>query len=260
MLRQAVDPRYAALHPSVVLPALARHEHKLFQIFPDKGNLRRELYAKHVEFFKAGADNQERCFMAANQTGKTEAGAYEATLHLTGLYPKWWEGFRFDHATEGWACGENSKAVRGVIQTKLLGPLGQRGSGMIPIDLLRKVTTKQGTADAVDTIYVKHVSGGTSAVTLKTYKEGWKSFTGAVLDWCWLDETVPENIYNECKTRVIVSGGPLWWTFTPLEGLTELVLRYLPGGVIPDVPLPEEDIKVGPHLYQRDEEGRLIIP
>jgi hypothetical protein len=55
--------------------------------FPDEGPFRRELYPKHTEFFAAGKDEMERCFMASNRVGKTRAGAFEAALHLTGKYP-----------------------------------------------------------------------------------------------------------------------------------------------------------------------------
>jgi hypothetical protein len=45
----------------------------------------RHKYAKHLEFFEAGAKYRERCFMAANRVGKTlGAGGYETAAHLTG--------------------------------------------------------------------------------------------------------------------------------------------------------------------------------
>ena len=43
-------------------------------------------YAKQTEFFELGATKRERLFMAGNQLGKTEAGAFEAACHLTDLY------------------------------------------------------------------------------------------------------------------------------------------------------------------------------
>ena len=68
---------------------------KLWTYYPDSGPLRRELYPKHLQFFAAGAAHRERLFMAANRVGKTEGvGGYETTLHLTGEYPPWWEGWR----------------------------------------------------------------------------------------------------------------------------------------------------------------------
>src|SRR5690349_9110680 len=64
---------------------------KFSSLFPDSGPLRRELYTKHMEFFKAGAKYRERCFMAGNRVGKTVAGSFETTCHVTGDYPDWWE-------------------------------------------------------------------------------------------------------------------------------------------------------------------------
>ncbi|MGI9074589.1 MAG: hypothetical protein ACR2JB_25470 [Bryobacteraceae bacterium] len=43
-------------------------------------------------FSPGGATHRERLLMVGNRCGKTVAGAYELTLHLTGLYPDWWEG------------------------------------------------------------------------------------------------------------------------------------------------------------------------
>jgi hypothetical protein len=89
-------------------------------LFPDSGPLGREFYPKHLEFFGAGATYKERLFMAANRVGKTVAGAFEAICHLTGRYPHWWQGRRFDKGTDGWACGTNSQTTRDVVQGVLL--------------------------------------------------------------------------------------------------------------------------------------------
>src|SRR5215471_16577981 len=80
--------------------------------FSEGGPFRRELYPKHLEFFGAGGAYKQRLFMAANRVGKTVAGAFETTCHLTGFYPDWWEGRRFPQATDGWACGTNSQTTR----------------------------------------------------------------------------------------------------------------------------------------------------
>ena len=97
------------LHPRLIEAEVQRRAAPFLNVFPDAGPLRRELYAKHIEFFRAGTDYKERLFMAANRVGKTVAGAFETTCHLTGRYPPWWEGKRFDRATESWACGANSQ-------------------------------------------------------------------------------------------------------------------------------------------------------
>lgn len=91
--------------------------------YPDTGPLRRELYPKQIAYFKAGKKHRERLFLAANRVGKTEGvGAYECTCHLTGQYPPWWEGRRFDKPVKIWACGDTSKTVRDILQEKMLGP------------------------------------------------------------------------------------------------------------------------------------------
>ena len=84
-------------------------------MYPETGPLRRELYARHMEFFRLGARPgfNERGFMAANRVGKTwGAGGYELTLHLTGEVPQWWVGRRFRHPVDAWAASDTAKASR----------------------------------------------------------------------------------------------------------------------------------------------------
>ena len=52
-----------------------------------------------------------------------------------------------------------------------------------------------------------------------------------------LDEETPEDIRAECLLRLMATGqdnlqGLLILTFTPLDGLTDIVLTYLPGGKV----------------------------
>lgn len=175
--------------------------------------------------------------LAANRVGKTEGvGGYEVSLHLTGQYPEWWTGRRFDRATHWWASGDTAKTTRDIIQTKLLGPPGdqyQQGTGMLPGDSILRTTPKAGVADAVETIYVKHASGGTSVLQLKSYDQKRESFQGTEQDGIWLDEEPPLAIYTECLLRTMTTDGLVLCTFTPLEGLSETVLAFLPSGELP---------------------------
>jgi phage terminase large subunit-like protein len=47
----------------------------------------------------------------------------------------------------------------------------------------------------------------------------------------WFDEEVPMDIYMEGLTRLLTTCGIMMLTFTPLNGLTEVVLRFLPAGL-----------------------------
>ena len=184
-----------------------------------------------MEFFAAGAEYNERMLMAANRVGKTDAGAYEMTCHLTGEYPHWWEGKRFTRAIKAWACSDTNRTAKEVLQEKLLGPLSAPGTGFIPAAAITHRTSKAGLSEAVDTIYVKHAAGGTSSVQIKSYLEGRESFQGAAMDFIWLDETCGIGIYAECLLRTLTTDGQVIVTMTPLLGLDELVLSFLPEGL-----------------------------
>src|SRR3977135_443890 len=79
-------------------------------------------YPKQAEFHSNGASYRERLIMAANKFGKTECGAAEMAMHLTGLYPVWWVGKRFSMPIRAWAAGVTNDSTRDVVQEKLIGP------------------------------------------------------------------------------------------------------------------------------------------
>ena len=207
-----------------------RQRNKIDRYFPDSGPLRRELYPQQLKFFAAGAEHRERAFMAANRCGKTEAGVYEMTCHLTGEYPHWWVGKRFDRANSWWAAGDTSKTTRDILQAKCVGPLNDLGTGMIPGDRIIHKTMKQGIPDALDTVYVKHASGGASMLGFKSYDQGRRTFQGTEQSGILLDEEPPEEVYVEALLRTMTTNGIVLLTFTPLSGVSSVVLSFLPGG------------------------------
>jgi phage terminase large subunit-like protein len=220
-----------------------RHRrNKFVTLFPDKGPFRRELYQKHLKFFKDGARYNERALLGGNRSGKTLGGSYEMTCHLTGLYPQWWEGKRFEHPVDAWAAGDTAKTVRDIIQATLLGPPGvpaDLGTGMIPGDLIvGNPTPKQGTPDAYETVRVRHISGGTSVLQFKSYDQGRDSFQGTSQHVIWPDEECPLDIWAEMVLRTMTVDGIVYLTATPLQGLTPLMLEFLPEWK----PLSEDDM------------------
>ena len=79
-------------------------------------------YTKQREFHDAGATHRERLFMAGNQLGKTLAGSFELAAHLSGRYPEWWCGRRFEGPGRYWAAGETRLSTRDTVQKLLVGP------------------------------------------------------------------------------------------------------------------------------------------
>jgi len=215
-----------------------KKQRKFFQMYPDDGPYAREGYPKHIHFMNATSKYRELCFLAGNRVGKTITGSYLTTVLTTGLYPEWWEGRRFDRPVEAWAAGDNAKTVRDIIQTELLGPHDARGTGMVPGELIVRTTPKAGVPDAIDTMYIKHHDengdhDGTSMLQFKSYDQGRIAFQGTARQLIWLDEECPIEVYTECLTRTMTTQGLVILTFTPLTGLTPLVLSFLPGGTPP---------------------------
>ena len=213
---------------------------KFSSMYPETGALRRELYQKHMQFFAGGAEHLERCMMAANRVGKTwGVGAYETTAHLTGKYPDWWRGRRFDRPIDAWVAGDTSETTRDVIQVALTGiggegGDGELGTGMVPGELIvGKPSTKRGISGAFDTLRVRHVTGGISKVGFKSYDQGRAKFQGTKKDLGWLDEEPPIDVYEEVLLRLTATvpgeeNGLMLCTFTPLNGLSKVALKFLP--------------------------------
>jgi phage terminase large subunit-like protein len=184
--------------------------------------------AKHLEFLAAGSKYKERLFMAANRIGKTVSGAYEATCHLTGIYPDWWQGARFNRPTEGWACGTTSETTRDILQRELVGPPDAVGTGMIPGDLITHTMPRpHGMPGSLEGVWVRHTSGGISKLALKSYEQGRKSFEGTARDFIWCDEEPPDACYTEMLLRTLTTKGVIFVTFTPLQGVSEVVKGFL---------------------------------
>lgn len=213
-----------------------RSGRRIDTLYPSEGEYSRDKYPKHMEFFQAGKEYRERCFMAANRVGKTwGGGGYETALHLTGQYPDWWEGRVFDKPVRWWAAGKTNETTRDIVQTTLLGDVtGDKqdkhftGTGLIPRDAINSITWKAGVPNLADTIKVKHISGGYSLLGIKSYQQGRGSFEGTAQHGIWLDEEPPEEIYGECLIRTATTNGILMITFTPLEGMTGTVMSFLP--------------------------------
>jgi phage terminase large subunit-like protein len=184
--------------------------------------------------------------MAANQVGKSYAGAAEAALHLTGKYGAWeratgltWEGHRFARPVRGWVGCDTWDNVRDGMQRLLVGPPRieeEWGTGLIPGDDIVGWSRRQGAADCLDGVVVQHwrnvahggapprwEKDGLSTLGFKSYDQGRRKWQGETLDFVGFDEEPDEDIYTEGKTRTNATGGIVWLTFTPLLGMSSVV-------------------------------------
>ena len=120
-------------------------------------------YKYQIKFHNAKA--QQRLLMAGNRIGKSFSGAMEMAYHVTGLYPTWWEGKRFNRPIRAWAGGVSNETTRDVCQKELIGQPDDpsaKGTGSIPLKYIVDTIRKAGVPNALNSVIIKHVSGGHS--------------------------------------------------------------------------------------------------
>ncbi len=184
-------------------------------------------YPKQAQFHEAGATYRQRLLRAGNQQGKTTAAGAEGAYHLTGEYPPWWKGRRFSRPIVMWAASDTGETTRDNPQRLLIGPVGEWGSGMIPLRCLGDSGRATGVSDLYDFVKVKHAAGGVSTLRLKHYSQGRVKWQGPPVDVVWFDEEPEADIYDEGLARTIATGGIAMMSFTPLRGMSEVVRRFL---------------------------------
>lgn len=203
-----------------------------------------ELRASRLERFQPNDPQLEAmsdegyalvAMMAANRVGKTLGAASKTAYHLTGMYPDWFPGHRFKSGTSCWAAGVTAESTRDIIQQVLLGKLNVDtgadawGNGLIPRDRILRHTLKAGVKDAIDEVFIRHVSGDTSYLGFKTIQQGPAKFQGTAKHHIWLDEEPDDkheqmiDILMECVTRnMTIPGASTLITYTPCHGMTPM--------------------------------------
>lgn len=229
---------------------------RLNELRDNHGHLFYKPYAKQLEFHARGLQYRERLLMAGNKLGKTFSAGFETAFHATGLYPDWWTGHRFSKQNRWWVGSVTSELTRDGAQRILLGNLGRLGTGCIPKDRIVDVKKARGVPDAVETVLVRHTCGEVSQITFKAYSDGREAWQAEDLDGVWFDEEPPEDIYIEGVTRTNNTGGPVYLTFTPLLGMSSVVMRFLAA------PHPDRNVTgmtIDDVEHYTDEQKRKII-
>ena len=169
------------------------------------------VHQKQLDFHKSNKRN--RWVFGGNRTGKTECGAVETIWLARGNHP-----YKENKKNvTGWVVSLSTKVQKEVAQEKILKYLNRSW-----IDEIIMAQGKKGSPEfgVIDTIVIKNVFGGLSRISFKSCEEGRDKFQGTSLDFVWFDEEPPEDIYIECKMRVIDKCGEVFGTMTPLKGLT----------------------------------------
>ncbi|MBQ8451571.1 MAG: terminase family protein [Clostridia bacterium] len=169
------------------------------------------IHQKQLMFHQSQKRN--RWVFGGNRTGKTECGAVETIWLSLGIHP-----FRKNKPqTECWVVSLSTRVQKEVAQAKILKYL--------PKNTIKNITMISGKREApefgvIESISVINSFGNISKIWFKSCEEGREKFQGASLDFVWFDEEPPEDIYNECKMRIMDRSGEIFGTMTPLKGLS----------------------------------------
>ena len=196
-------------------------------------------YPWQQAMFGAGATHRERLVLAGNRSGKTSSAGFEIACHLTGCYPDDWSGERINHPILCWAFGVDSSQVRDVLQKELMGKSrddGYSGGWIHPDEIVPGSIERSQIPGAVRELRVKHVSGGESTLSFKSYTQiatGQSSLpiAGSSVDLAWVDEQPPDELIGQLITRLMTGrrgkGGLVLYSMTPELGKTDLVAQFM---------------------------------
>jgi phage terminase large subunit-like protein len=179
------------------------------------------IHKKQIEFHQN--PSKERWLYGGNRSGKTEAGAVEAIYYLRGNHPY----KKIKRPQSGWAVSLTNEVQRDVAQKKILSYLQAEWIYDIKMRDGKKpdFNNLENVTGTIDTILIKFArdgkeTGELSELGFKSCDQGREKFQGTAKDFIWFDEEPPEDIYDECKMRLIDFDGDVWGTMTPLKGLT----------------------------------------
>jgi len=185
---------------------------------------------EHQKRFFETYESPRRGILAANRIGKTVSTCYETAMHLTGIYPDWWCGYRFTHPITAMVAGEGWSQVALVLQNELLGTHDVKitdniGTGAIPRSCIRIDTMRNDGANCVG-VEICHATGGTSYLLFANYTQEVRQMQGFKLNLAVFDEQPPDDFFSEIVTRTATTQGQVLCSFTPLKGLNGLVSKF----------------------------------
>jgi phage terminase large subunit-like protein len=206
------------------------------------------------KFLAAAGDYKGRIALGGNRIGKSDQGAYESWLAISGLHPY----RKFPASGKGWIVGLNFNMVRDINLPKFekFMPSSYR---------LNSTFNKQ------DKIWWIEGEGRSWKIQFKSADSGRRIFQADDVDWIWFDEEMPEEIWAECMQRLIDRRGIWWMTATPIMGTAWLKAKTQEEGIFTtygamwDNPyLPQEEIELNAKNLSEEErkvrvEGKYII-
>lgn len=190
-------------------------------------------YGFQKQWIEASANYQQRYLSAANRIGKSYAACMELAIHLTGLYPDWWNGAVIeDSGHDYWAIGVSQESVNNVLLKELLGVtdcrhLSELGTGAIPKDCIDFWSMVKDGQRCLK-IRINHKDGGSNTLHFFASTQSESVLMGSSVKYCLLDEQFDNEtqIYAQCLTRTATTNGYISVTCTPEQGASPLWSKF----------------------------------
>jgi phage terminase large subunit-like protein len=125
--------------------------------------------------------------------------------------------------------GDTHETTRDILQAKLMGGPHDKpetiGTGLIPGRAISGYVKRPGVTrrHGARLHQARRQRTASCVIWFRSYEQGRVIFQGFELDGFWPDEECPQDVYEEGQVRLMTTHGLSTLTFTPLEGLTELV-------------------------------------
>lgn len=203
------------------------------------------------EFLAAANDYKGRIAIGGNRIGKSDQGAYECVLAVTGKHPY----RKFPKKGKLWIVGLDYNMVRDVNLPKFnkLLPKNYQIPGI-------------STFNKSENIWHLNGEGREWIVQFKSSDSGREKFQADAVDGIWFDEEPSKtDIFNEC-TRALIDRAGIWWmTATPVRGTAWLKKQmetpgvfYTTGAMWDNPYIPLEEVKKYAESLPEDERGVRI--
>ena len=148
-----------------------------------------------------------KAHFGANRSGKTTVGVVETGYHLTGRYPDWWEGRRWDRPVKWRVFGNSFQKGCKVLVRKF--------EEWLPPDTI--VAKFRNNVKVDVEWFVRHKTGGNSTMELMSYEQEADDAEGWDGDGVLFDEPPPRPIYIATVRGLVDSDGITLFTLTPLK-------------------------------------------
>ena len=140
-------------------------------------------YPKQQNFSISAAPRPSACWSRATRSARAPRAPMKWPCILPAFIRRLGKGAASIILIRAWAGGESTVAVRDIQQRLLLGEPGVEelsGTGFIPRAMIVDRSLARGASDALDSVQIRHASGGISVLSFKSYEQGREKVAGPV--------------------------------------------------------------------------------